>query len=228
MEQKLEKDDYKKRLKKMQRRVGKLTVADKFEKRGLVAVFEGNDAAGKGGCIRRLVAALDPRMISLVSISAPSDEERAQPYLWRFWRQVPERGRIVIFDRSWYGRVLVERIEGLCSQSDWHRAYQEIREFEEELSEHGLIILKFWLTIDKDEQLRRFKAREETPYKQYKITEEDWRNREKWDDYRVAVRDMINRTSTSDAPWTLIAANDKRSARVSVLKTIAERLEEKL
>ncbi|MGI9522833.1 MAG: polyphosphate:AMP phosphotransferase [Hyphomicrobiaceae bacterium] len=225
MDQKLEKDDYKKRLKKMQRRVGKLTIADKFEKRGLVVIFEGNDAAGKGGCIRRLVAALDPRMINLASIAAPSDEERAQPYLWRFWRQIPEHGRIVIFDRSWYGRVLVERVEGFCSRSDWLRAYHEIRGFEEELSEHGLIVVKFWLTIDRSEQLRRFKARQETPYKQHKITEEDWRNRDKWDDYRVAVRDMVNRTSTSNAPWTLVAANDKRSARISVLETIAQRIE---
>lgn len=219
---------YRKRLKKLQRRVSALTVGDRFDRRGLIAVFEGNDAAGKGGCIRRLVAALDPRMINMVPIAGPTDEERAQPYLWRFWRHIPERGRIVVFDRSWYGRVLVERVERFCSEADWQRAYNEIREFEEELSQHGLIIMKFWLAIDRDEQLRRFQARQDTPYKQYKITEEDWRNREKWDDYQLAVRDMVNRTSTPNAPWTMVAANDKLHARVTILETVAERLKEEL
>lgn len=228
LDQRLEPAEYKTRLKKCQKRISELTVGGKFEKRGLVVVFEGNDAAGKGGCIKRLVAALDPRMISLVPIAGPSDEERAQPYLWRFWRHVPERGRIVIFDRSWYGRVLVERVEEFCSEADWQRAYQEICDFEDELTGHGLIVVKFWLAIDRDEQLRRFKAREETAYKHYKITEEDWRNREKWDDYRRAVCDMIHRTGTANAPWTLIAANDKRCARVSVLDTVAKRLEAEL
>ena len=224
----LERDEYRKRLKTLQRRIGKSTVSKKFEKRGLVAVFEGNDAAGKGGCIRRFVAALDPRMISLIPVAAPMDEERAQPYLWRFWRHVPERGNIVIFDRSWYGRVLVERVEEFCSEADWQRAYQEICDFEEELTTHGLIVMKFWLAIDRDEQLRRFQAREDTEYKRFKITEEDWRNREKWDDYSLAVQDMVNRTSTPNAPWTVVAANDKRSARVTVLQTVAKRLEEEL
>ena len=219
---------YKSRLKELQRRIGRSTVSKKFEKRGLVAVFEGNDAAGKGGCIRRFVAALDPRMISLTPVAAPTEEERAQPYLWRFWRRIPERGNVAIFDRSWYGRVLVERVEGFCSRADWQRAYQEICDFEEELTAHGLIVMKFWLAIDSDEQLRRFQAREETTYKRFKITEEDWRNREKWEDYRLAVRDMVNRTSTPNAPWTVVAANDKRSARVTVLQTVARRLDEEL
>lgn len=227
-DQKLEGAEYKKRLKKLQRRIGRATLSKKFEKRGFVVVFEGNDAAGKGGSIRRFTEALDPRLMRLVPVAAPTDEERAQPYLWRFWRHIPERGRIVIFDRSWYGRVLVERVEGLCPEADWQRAYREIREFEEELAEHRLIVVKIWLAIDRDEQLRRFKSREETPYKRYKITEEDWRNREKWDDYALAVRDMINRTSTERAPWTPVAANDKRHARVAVLQTIMERLEYEL
>lgn len=205
-----------------------LTIGKKFEKRSLVAVFEGNDAAGKGGCIRRLVAALDPRMIKLVPVAAPTEEERAQPYLWRFWRHVPELGRVTIFDRSWYGRVLVERVEGYCSEADWRRAYEEIRAFESELSDQGIIVVKFWLAIDRDEQLRRFNDREEVAHKHHKITAEDWRNREKWDQYCTAVHDMVERTSTRNASWTLVEANDKRFARVKVLDTIGRRLAQEL
>ncbi len=220
----LDKKTYSKRLEAEQNRLTKLTLGRKFEKRGLVAVFEGNDAAGKGGSIRRIVQALDPRMLEVVSIAAPSDEEKAQPYLWRFWRHVPARGGITIFDRSWYGRVLVERVEGFATQSDWMRAYEEIRTFEAELTEYGIIVVKFWLAIDQQEQLRRFKEREDVEYKRHKITEEDWRNREKWDAYRDAVHEMVDRTSARQAPWTLVEANDKRFARVKVISTLNERL----
>ena len=224
----LERDVYKNQLEKAQRRLTALTVGRKFEDRALVAVFEGNDAAGKGGNIRRVVQALDPRMTRVIPIAAPSDEERAQPYLWRFWHHIPRKGHITIFDRSWYGRVLVERVERLASMREWMRAYEEIRSFEAELADYGIIVLKFWLSIDKKEQLRRFKEREKIGYKRYKITEEDWRNRKKWNQYARAVHDMVDRTSTSKAPWTLVEANDKYFARVKVLQTINERLEAEL
>ncbi|MDJ0944949.1 MAG: polyphosphate:AMP phosphotransferase [Kiloniellales bacterium] len=224
----LERDDYRARLKEEQRRLTALTLGRKFESRALVAVFEGNDAAGKGGSIRRVVQALDPRLTRVISVAAPSDEEKAQPYLWRFWRHVPRHGRITVFDRSWYGRVLVERIEGFASRHDWMRAYDEIRFFEEELTEAGIVVVKFWLAIDKKEQLRRFKEREKIGYKRYKITEEDWRNRKKWNAYRQAVHDMVDRTSTTAAPWTLVEANDKYHARVKVVKTLADRLKAEL
>ncbi|MDJ0936065.1 MAG: polyphosphate:AMP phosphotransferase [Kiloniellales bacterium] len=226
--QALKRDDYRARLKEEQRRLTALTLSRKFEKRAVVAVFEGNDAAGKGGGIRRVVQALDPRMTRVISIAAPSDEEKAQPYLWRFWRHIPKQGHVAIFDRSWYGRVLVERVEGFAAKHDWMRAYDEIRFFEAELSEAGIIVVKFWLAIDKKEQLRRFKEREKIGYKRYKITDEDWRNRKKWDAYKQAVHDMVDRTSTTAAPWTLVEANDKLFARVKVLKAIADRLEAEL
>jgi polyphosphate:AMP phosphotransferase len=228
LSQSLERDDYKSRLKKQQRCLAGLTLGGKFEDRALVAVFEGNDAAGKGGSIRRVVQSLDPRMTRVVSIAAPSDEERARPYLWRFWCDIPRKGQITIFDRSWYGRVLVERIESFCAEEDWMRAYEEIRSFEAELADYGIIVVKFWLSIDKKEQLRRFKEREKIGYKRYKSTDEDWRNRRKWQDYAQAVHDMVERTSTRTAPWTLIEANDKYFARVKVLQTINERLEAEL
>jgi polyphosphate kinase 2 (PPK2 family) len=228
LDQSLAKKDYKKGLKDQQRRVTALTLSKKFEKRSLVAVFEGDDAAGKGGSIRRVVQALDPRIARVIPIAAPSDEEQAQPYLWRFWRHIPRRGHTTIFDRSWYGRVLVERVEGFATDGAWMRAYEEIRNFEAELTDYGVIVVKFWLSIDKDEQLRRFKEREKIGYKRYKITEEDWRNREKWDDYARAVHDMVDRTGTTHAPWTLVEANDKYFARVKVLKTLADRLEAEL
>ncbi len=226
--QALKRDDYRARLKEEQRRLTALTLSRKFEKRAVVAVFEGNDAAGKGGGIRRVVQALDPRMTRVISIAAPSDEEKAQQYLWRGWRHIPEQGHVAICDRSWYGRVLVERVEGFAAKHDWMRAYDEIRFFEAELSEAGVIFVKFWLAIDKKEQLRRFKEREKIGYKRYKITDEDWRNRKKWDAYKQAVHDMVDRTSTTAAPWTLVEANDKLFARVKVLKAIADRLEAEL
>jgi polyphosphate:AMP phosphotransferase len=224
----LEKQDYKKQLARHQDRLNQLLSKKKFKKRSLVLVFEGNDAAGKGGAIRRIIQYMDPRRYRVNQFAAPTDEERGHPYLWRFWRRLPRQGDVAIFDRSWYGRVLVERVENFCSEADWRRAYGEINDFESDMSDAGAIVIKFWLTIDKDEQERRFKAREETGYKRYKITDEDWRNREKWDDYASAVCDMVDLTSTSNAPWTLVEANDKYHARVKVLKTICERLEESL
>ncbi len=224
----LEKDDYKKQLGKYQDRLNDLIWSKKFNKRSLVLVFEGNDAAGKGGAIRRVTEFVDPRRYRVNQYAAPTDEERAHPYLWRFWRRLPRHGHIAIYDRSWYGRVLVERVEDFCPETDWRRAYGEINDFETEMSEAGIIVIKFWLSIDKDEQAQRFKARQETGYKRYKITDEDWRNREKWDEYADAVCDMVDLTSTPEAPWILVEANDKYFARVKVLKTICERIEESI
>lgn len=183
------------------------------------------DAAGKGGAIRRITAALDARLYRTIPIAAPTDEERAQPYLWRFWRHVPRKGRFTLYDRSWYGRVLVERIEGFCSEADWMRAYAEINDFEEQMARSGAIIVKYWLQISKTEQHRRFKEREKTRFKQFKITAEDWRNREKWDGYQVAASDLIERTSTSHAQWVLVEANDKYWARAKVLKALVDAIE---
>jgi polyphosphate:AMP phosphotransferase len=221
---KLEGAEYDDRLLAAERRLALLARHRRFENRSVIAVFEGCDAAGKGGAIRRLAGALDARQYSLIPIAAPTEEERAQPYLWRFWRHLPRKGRFTIYDRSWYGRVLVERIEGFCTEADWRRAYEEINDFEEQLVRNGAVVLKFWLQIDKDTQLTRFKEREQTGFKHYKITDEDWRNRDKWDAYEVAVGDMVDRTSTEIAPWTLVEANDKHFARVKVLETIGESL----
>lgn len=193
-----------------------------------VLVFEGWDAAGKGGAIRRLTSALDARAVRVIPVAAPTDEELAHHYLWRFWRHVSRAGRFTIYDRSWYGRVLVERVENLIPPDAWRRAYREINEFEAELAGHGTNLVKFWLHIDKDEQERRFLARQAVPYKAWKLTEEDWRNRDKWDAYEAAVNEMVERTSTAAAPWTLVAANDKRHARLKVIRTVCESLEEKL
>ncbi|WJN61232.1 MULTISPECIES: polyphosphate:AMP phosphotransferase [unclassified Pseudomonas] len=223
--QSLEKDEYKDMLAVEQARLAMLMRDKRMRRHALVAVFEGNDAAGKGGAIRRVAAALDPRQYRIVPIAAPTEEERAQPYLWRFWRHIPARGKFTVFDRSWYGRVLVERVEGFCEPIDWLRAYGEINDFEEQLSDAGVVLVKFWLAIDQDEQFKRFQEREQIAFKRFKITEEDWRNRDKWGEYRDAVGDMVDRTSTSIAPWTLVEANDKRFARVKVLRTINEALE---
>jgi polyphosphate:AMP phosphotransferase len=224
----LDKKAYARELESLQGQFNKLTRDAKFRNRSLIVVFEGNDAAGKGGSIRRISAAMDARQYQIVPIAAPTEEERAQPYLWRFWRHLPRHGRVTIFDRSWYGRVLVERIEGFCSHADWMRAYGEINEFEQQLAAHGAIIVKFWLAISQEEQLRRFKEREAIGFKRFKITEEDWRNRDKWDDYVLAVGDMVDRTSTTTAPWTLIEANDKYYARVKVLQTLCDALKNAL
>ncbi|NRG16671.1 polyphosphate:AMP phosphotransferase [Rhizobiales bacterium] len=225
---KLDKDDYEKELEHWQEELATLTDKKKFRDIALVAAFEGNDAAGKGGAIRRVTRPLDPRIYKVHPIAAPSDEEKARPYLWRFWRRIPRKGRIAIFDRSWYGRVLVERVEGFCTEADWMRAYNEINEFEQQLVEDDIVVAKFWLAISEEEQLARFKAREETAYKQFKITDEDWRNRLKWGAYEVAAGEMIDRTSTSAAPWTLVAAEDKRHARITVLKTLCKQLKKAL
>ena len=225
---KLDKDDYEKRLEKLQRRLALATRHPRFRNRNVVCVFEGMDAAGKGGAIRRITAALDARLYHTIPVAAPTDEERAQPYLWRFWRHVPRKGCFTIYDRSWYGRVLVERIEGFCSEGDWMRAFGEINDFEEQLARNGAIIAKFWLQISKEEQYRRFKEREKTRFKQFKITPEDWRNREKWDGYQVAASDMIERTSTELAPWTLVESNDKYHARAKVLETLVRAIEKAL
>ena len=221
----LDKKAYKKRCEAAQIRLFQLSNSKAFRKHALVVAFEGHDAAGKGGAIRRVAFALDPRQYRIHPIAAPTDEEKARPYLWRFWRRIPPLGHVAIFDRTWYGRVLVERVEGFATEDEWLRAFGEINDFEEELTRSGVIVAKFWLTISAEEQLRRFQAREVIEYKQYKITDEDWRNRSKWDAYRLAISDMIDRTSTPQAPWTLIEAEDKRWARVKVLETLCERLE---
>lgn len=227
--QKLAKKDYESELAKYQARLSELVRDPRFvDKRSLVLVFEGADAAGKGGAIRRLGAAMDARQYQIIPIAAPTEEARAQPYLWRFWRHLPRTGRVAIFDRSWYGRVLVERVEGFCSEPDWLRAYAEINDFEHQMVESGAVVIKFWLQISADEQLRRFKERQDTEFKRFKITDEDWRNREKWDEYVSAVCDMVDRSSTGLAPWTLVEANDKNFARVKVLRTVCERLENAL
>ncbi|MDH3214548.1 MAG: polyphosphate:AMP phosphotransferase, partial [Myxococcales bacterium] len=221
-------DAYAKKLRQLQGRLNRLS--RDVARKGISGVFafEGWDAAGKGGAIRRVTAALDARFYEVIPIAAPTDEELARPYMWRFWRQLPRAGQLTIFDRSWYGRVLVERVEGFASKEEWLRAYKEINQFESQLCEHGVALAKFWLHIDNDEQARRFAAREETSYKKYKITAEDYRNREKWDLYEDAVNEMVERTSTALTPWTLVEANDKRHARVKVLETCCAALENAL
>ena len=224
----LDKDQYKEQLNYYQGKLNKLARQAHEKKISSVLVFEGWDAGGKGGAIRRLTHAMDARNYQVISIAAPTEEERMQHYLWRFWRHMPRAGQVTIYDRSWYGRVLVERAEGFATENEWTRAYPEIRNFEEALTDHGIALLKFWLHIDPEEQLRRFKAREQISYKQHKITEEDYRNREKWDDYSLAVNDMVARTSTQSSLWTLIEANDKRYARIKILKTYCAKLEKML
>ncbi len=221
----LQKSDYKKQLKECQARLNQLHRKALKKKISTILLFEGPDAAGKGGAIRRITAALDARHYQVIPIAAPTDEERAHHYLWRFWRHLSRAGRINIFDRSWYGRVLVERVEGFASETEWKRAFAEINEFEEQLTDHGILLLKYWVHISKDEQLERFKAREQTPHKRWKLTEEDWRNREKWDDYESAVNDIVEHTSTHTAPWVLVEGNDKRFSRVKVISTFCDRLE---
>jgi polyphosphate:AMP phosphotransferase len=226
--QRLSPGEYTRRLEKAQGRLGGLVREAFAKKRSTVVVFEGWDASGKGGNIRRLTAAMDPRTYRVISVAAPTDEEKAHHYLWRFWRHIPRAGYVTVYDRSWYGRVLVERVEGFARPDEWSRSYLEINEFEHQLVERGVVLAKFWLHVDEKEQLRRFREREKIPWKRHKIGPEDWRNREKWDLYEDAVNDMVARTSTPAAPWTLVAANDKRFGRVQVLETACERLEEAL
>lgn len=218
-------DDYREQLAALRIRLNKLAWAAHGRGRSTVVVFEGWDAAGKGSAIRRIAAAIDARLLRVISTGAPTDEEQAHHYLWRFWRHVPGAGYVTAYDRSWYGRVLVERIEGFAADHEWMRAYQEINDFETQLVDHGIVLVKFWLHIDREEQLARFEARQETPWKQHKLGDEDWRNRDKWEAYKIAVNDMVARTSTRAAPWHLIAANDKRHARVEVIRHLCEKLE---
>lgn len=228
MSKTIDKNEYEGELEKYQGKLNLLTRHSGFKKLSVVVVFEGNDAAGKGGSIRRITQALDARQYRVIPVAAPTEEERAQPYLWRFWRSIPRKGRFAIFDRSWYGRVLVERVEGYCDRGDWMRAYGEINDFEEQLVRNQTVVVKFWLSVTQQEQLRRFKEREKIGFKRFKITDEDWRNREKWDQYELAVCDMIDRTSTEIAPWTLVEANDKNFARIKVMKTLCEKIEQVL
>jgi polyphosphate kinase 2 (PPK2 family) len=222
----LTKADYKGQLLKYQGRLNLLTRRPEFKKKfSLIVAYEGSDAGGKGGNIRRVTAALDARYYRIIPVAAPTDEEKVQPYLWRFWRHVPGKGMVTIFDRTWYGRVLVERVEGFCSEADWMRAYNEINDFEEQLVRNNILVVKFWLAITKAEQLKRFKEREKIGFKRFKITDEDWRNREKWDAYEQAVCDMVDRTSTDIAPWTIVEGNNKYYARIKVLKTLCDTIE---
>jgi polyphosphate kinase 2 (PPK2 family) len=224
----VKKEKYEKALRKLQGELALLTRDKRFSAHNVVLVFEGMDAAGKGGAIRRVTAALDARLYHTIPIAAPTDEERAQPYLWRFWRHIPRKGCFTIYDRSWYGRVLVERIEGFCADADWMRAYSEINEFEEQLVRNGAIVAKFWLQISKEEQYRRFKEREKVRFKQFKITPEDWRNRSRWDAYQTAAADMVERTSTVQAPWILVESNDKYWARLKILKALRNQIRTRL
>ncbi|SMF16554.1 polyphosphate:AMP phosphotransferase [Alteromonadaceae bacterium Bs31] len=223
-----DKKECKKKLKKLQTTLREQVVM--LQKQGIpiCIVFEGWDAAGKGGAVRRLVAPLDAGFYRIKPVAKPSEDEYARNYMWRFWREVPRNGEMVIFDRSWYGRVLVERVEGFASEKEWQRAFKEINDFEEQLTIHNAVVIKFWINISKEEQLRRFQERENTEYKKYKITEEDYRNRNRWDDYVLAVEDMIERTSTEEAPWSVINTDFKDKARVMVLETVVEAFKKKL
>ncbi|MGB9094310.1 MAG: polyphosphate:AMP phosphotransferase [Gallionella sp.] len=225
MSRRLAKRKFEAELEKYQGRLNLLTRDQRFRNMSVIALFEGSDAAGKGGAIRRITGALDARHYRIIPVAAPTEEERAQPYLWRFWRHIPRAGRVTIFDRSWYGRVLVERVEKFCPATDWMRAYSEINDFEEQLVKNNTVLVKFWLAITGEEQLARFREREKTGFKRFKITEEDWRNRSKWDEYETAVCDMVERTSTGIAPWTLVEANDKNHARIKILKTLCRQIE---
>jgi polyphosphate:AMP phosphotransferase len=216
---------YQKEYARLEAKLNSLSRQPKFAGRSVVVVFEGFDAAGKGGAIRRVTHALDARCFKVIPIAAPTDEEMAHPYLWRFWRNLPRQGHVAIFDRSWYGRVLVERVEKLIPPGVWLRAYTEINDFEAEMVRHGIIMVKFWLSISPEEQLKRFNNRLSTAYKRYKLTPDDWRNREKWAAYARAAHDMIDRTSTENAPWTLIEAEDKKYARVKVMQTLCGQIE---
>jgi len=221
-------EEYKVRLTQLQVRLGQLGFQVYKQQRPVIIAFEGWDAAGKGGAIKRVTERLDPRGYVVYAISAPRGDDAEHHYLWRFWRRLPEAGQIAIFDRTWYGRVLVERIEGFCTESEWQRAYQEINQFERQLVDFGTILIKFWLHISAEEQLARFEARQNTAYKSWKLTDEDWRNREKWDAYARAVEDMLLKTSTTAAPWSVVPANDKYYARVFVLQTVVDTLESRL
>lgn len=224
----LTREEYKKEIDELQKKLEKLHSEIYRRRIPVVLGFEGWDAGGKGGAIKRLTSHLDPRGYQVCPTAAPNDIEKKHHYMWRFWNRVPKAGHIAIFDRTWYGRVMVERIEGFCSEEEWKRAYQEINEMEAHMANAGAVVLKFWLQIDKDEQERRFKERMDNPEKQWKITDEDWRNREKWDQYESAVNEMLVRTSTTYAPWIVVEGNCKYYARVKVLRTVVDALEAKI
>ncbi len=221
----IEEEEYKKELKRLQKRLSELHNVIYRKKIPVILCYEGWDAAGKGGNIRRVAYPLDPRGFDVHPIASPEPHELNRQYLWRFWTRLPRTGHICIFDRTWYGRVMVERLEGFCSEKDWKRAYNEINEFERQLTDWGAVLLKFWIHIDQDTQLARFNERQNTPEKQWKITEEDWRNREKWPQYETAVDEMLQKTSTENAPWFIIESNDKHYARIKALRIIVEALE---
>lgn len=228
LSRKLSQDEYETQLKRRQIQLRELGWQAYQKKRPVVVVFEGWDAAGKGGAIKRLTERIDPRGYAVFPISAPQGEDKTKHYLYRFWRRLPERGQIGIFDRSWYGRVLVERVEGFATEAEWKRAYREINSFERQICDYGGILLKYWIQISREEQLRRFEERKETGYKAWKLTDEDWRNRDKWPQYEEAVEEMLLKTSTRTAPWTLIEGNDKNYARVKVLHQAVEVLSKAL
>ncbi len=230
LSQSLTREEYNQQLIPLQLQLRELAYQLYVQKRTMVMVYEGWDAAGKGGNIKRVTEKLDPRGYEVLPIAAPQGEDRTHHYLWRFWRRLrpPEEKQVLIFDRSWYGRVMVERIEGFCTEAEWKRAYREINEFERQLADFGIILAKFWIHISKDEQLRRFEARQATPYLAWKLGEEDWRNRGKWEQYEEAVEDMLLKTSTATAPWTVVEGNDKLYARIKTLRTLVERLSREL
>ena len=218
-------EEYRGELKKLQKRLGELHNVIYRKKIPVILCYEGWDAAGKGGNIRRIARPLDPRGVDVMPIASPEPHELARQYLWRFWTRLPRSGHVCIFDRTWYGRVMVERLEGFCSEDDWKRAYNEINEFERQLTDWGAVVLKFWIHIDQDTQLARFNDRQNTPEKQWKLTEEDWRNREKWPQYEEAVDEMLQKTSTENAPWFIIESNDKKYARIKTLRIVIDALE---
>lgn len=220
----LEPEAYEHSLIKYQVALYKLAYQIYVQQRPVIMIFEGWDAAGKGGAIRRVTEKIDPRGFVVYPIAAPKGDDATHHYLWRFWRRLPETGQIAMFDRSWYGRVMVERIEGFCTEMDWKRAYREINSFERQLVDFGTILFKFWLHIDKEEQLRRFESRSEDRIRSWKLTDEDWRNREKWELYEEAVNEMLLKTSTISAPWTVVEGNSKMYARIKILKTIVDKL----
>ena len=221
----LDDEEYKKELKKLQKRLGELHNTIYRQKIPVILCYEGWDAAGKGGNIRRIARPLDPRGFDVMPIASPEPHELNRQYLWRFWTRLPRSGHVCIFDRTWYGRVMVERLEGFCTEDDWKRAYNEMNEFERQLTDWGAVVIKFWIHIDQDTQLQRFTDRQNTPEKQWKLTEEDWRNREKWPQYEEAINEMLEKTSTENAPWYIIESNDKKYARIKTLKIVIKALE---
>jgi polyphosphate kinase 2 (PPK2 family) len=220
--------DYKKQIDELQERARLVSHFSYKKKKSIILVFEGWDAAGKGGAIRRLTSRIDPRLYTVSSIAAPNEIERNHHYLWRFWNKIPAHGNIGIFDRSWYGRVLVERVEGFTTEENWQRAFGEIVNFEDDLSDSGAIIIKYWLHVSSEEQLKRFNARKDDPLKRWKLTEEDWRNRDKWSLYEEAAEEAFSKTHKPNAPWHIIPANDKYFARTEVLRIFCDRIENEL